>query len=153
MSADERLNIRQEKIKPLIETFKVWLDHARMQVSSKSPTGGALKYISRYWDGLVLFLEDGRIEMDNNTVERTIRPIAFSRKNALFAGHETGAQNWAMLASLIETCKLNSINPHAYLSVTLTAIANGHKQGQIDQLLPWNLRRDMAIPVINYPGT
>lgn len=140
MSADERLNIRQEKTKPLIETFKVWLDHARMQVSSKSPTGGALKYISRYWDGLVLFLEDGRIEMDNNTVERTIRPIALGRKNALFAGHETGAQNWAMLASLIETCKLNSINPHAYLSVTLTAIANGHKQGQIDQLLPWNFK-------------
>lgn len=78
--------------------------------------------------------------MDNNTVERTIRPIALSRKNALFAGHEAGAQNWAMLASLIETCKLNNINPHAYLSNSLTAIAQGHKQNQIDQLLPWNFK-------------
>lgn len=140
MSADERLDIRQEKTKPLMDTFKLWLDQARSQVSAKSPTGAALKYIAKYWDGLVLFLEDGRIEMDNNTVERTIRPIALSRKNALFAGHEAGAQNWAMLASLIETCKLNNINPHAYLSNSLTAIAQGHKQNQIDQLLPWNFK-------------
>lgn len=140
MSADERFNIRQEKSKPLMTAFKLWLDQARSQVSAKSPTGAALKYIARYWDGLILFLEDGRIEIDNNTVERTIRPIALGRKNALFAGHETGAQNWAMLASLIETCKLNSINPHAYLSGTLTAIAQGHKQSQIHQLLPWNFK-------------
>ena len=76
-----------------MDAFKNWLDQARTQVSPKSPTGAALKYINRYWGGLVLFLNDGRIEMDNNTVERTIRPIALGRKNALFAGHEAGAQN------------------------------------------------------------
>lgn len=78
------------------------------------------------------------IERDNNTVERTIRPIALNRKNALFAGHDTGAQNWAMIASLIETCKLNAIEPHAYLTGILTAIAQGHKQADIAALLSWN---------------
>ena len=72
-------------------------------------------------------------------VERTIRPIALSRKNALFAGHEAGAQNWAML-SLIETCKLNTVEPHGYISGVLTAIVNGHKQSDIEDLLPWNFR-------------
>jgi transposase len=138
LSADERVAIRQAKTKPLIEAFKLWLDQARTQVSAKSPTGGALKYIARFWDGLILFVDEGRIEMDNNTVERTIRPIALGRKNALFAGHEAGAQNWAMLASLIETCKLNGINPHAYLADTLSRIANGHPQRRIEELLPWN---------------
>lgn len=73
-------------------------------------------------------------------VERTIRPIALQRKNALFAGHYASAQNWAMLASLIETCKLNQIEPHSYLTGVLTAILNGHKQKHIDQLLPWNFK-------------
>jgi hypothetical protein len=103
-----------------------------------SPTGEALKYIAKYGDGLILFLSDGCIEIDKNTVERTIRPIALNRKNALFAGHDAGAQNWAVFASLIETCKLNGIEPHAYLCGVLTAIAGGHKQTHINELLPWN---------------
>jgi len=134
---DERLAVRKEQTAPKIDTFKTWLDQARLQVSTKSPTGEALKYIAKYWDGLMLFLTDGRIEMDNNTVERTIRPITLNRKNALFAGHEHGAQNWAILASLIETCKLNGIDPHGYLTHVLTAIVNGHKQSRIEELLPW----------------
>ena len=137
-SADERLAVRQQKSAPKVATFKIWLEHARTQVSAKSPTGQALKYITKYWNGLILFLDDGRIEMDSNAVERTIRPIALQRKNALFAGHDAGAQNWAMLASLIETCKLNQIEPHSYLTGVLTAIVNGHKQKDIEQLLPWN---------------
>ncbi len=139
-SAEDRLALRQAKSAPKIATFKAWLDHARTQVSGKSPTGDALKYIAKYWDGLILFLTDGRIEMDSNAVERTIRPIALQRKNALFAGHDAGVQNWAMLASLIETCKLNKVEPHSYIAGVLTAIVNGHKQKHIDQLLPWNFR-------------
>lgn len=138
LPAPERLAVRQDKSAPMIAEFKTWLEQARAQVSAKSPTGEALKYIAKYWDGLILFLSDGRIEMDNNTVERTIRPIAIGRKNSLFAGHEAGAQNWAVLASLIETCKLNGIEPHSYLTRALTAIVNGHRQSQISQLLPWN---------------
>ncbi len=70
--------------------------------------------------------------------EITIRPIALNRKNALFAGHDAGAENWATIASLVETCKLNAVEPHAYLTATLAAIVNRHKQSQIDQLLSWN---------------
>ena len=139
-SVEERLVLRQAKSVPKIATFKAWLDHARTQVSTKSPTGEALKYIAKYWGGLILFLTDGRIEMDSNAVERTIRPIALQRKNALFAGHDAGAQNWAMLASLIETCKMNKIEPHSYLTGVITAIVNGHKQKDIDLLLPWNFK-------------
>ena len=97
-----------------------------------------MSYIAKYWGGLELFLTDGRIELDNNAVERTIRPIALNRKNALFAGHDAGAENWAVIASLIETCKLNSVNPHAWLTATLRAIVTGHKQSHINELLPWN---------------
>ena len=138
LSPDQRQAARQERSKPIIEAFDTWLAQSRARVSTKSPTGEALKYIAKYWNGLILFLDDGRIELDNNPVERTIRPIALNRKNALFAGHDAGAQNWAVIASLIETCKLNRIEPHGYLSGVLTAIAGGHKQTDINELLPWN---------------
>ncbi len=139
LSTDQRLTARQERSKPIIDALALWLAQSRTRVSSKSPTGEALKYIAKYWDGLIRFLEDGRIKLDSNPVERTIRPIALNRKNALFAGHEAGAQNWAVIASLIETCKLNGVEPHDYLSRVLTAIADGHKQSDINGLLPWNL--------------
>src|SRR5207253_8938276 len=81
-------------------------------------------YGLNHWDGLVRFLDDGRIEIDSNTVERSMRPIALNRKNALFAGSDEGAENWAMLASLIETCKLHGGNPEAYLTDVLTKLVN-----------------------------
>ena len=137
---EARLATRQARSKPIIDEFETWLATHRARVSAKSPLGEALKYIAKYWDGLTRFLTDGRIEIDSNAVERTIRPIALNRKNALFAGHDAGAQNWAMIASLIETCKLNALDPHAWLSATLTAIARGHKQSDIDALLPWNYK-------------
>jgi transposase len=83
-------------------------------------------------------MSDGRVEIDNNTVERTIRPIALNRRNALFAGNDAGAENWAVIASLIETCKMNAVDPHAWLTRTLIAIVSGNKQSQNDDLLPWN---------------
>ena len=138
LTPDARLAIRQDHSALKIAAFETWLTHHRACVSAKSPLGEALKYIAKYWMGLCLFLTDGRVEMDNNTVERTIRPIALNRKNALFAGHDAGAANWATIASLVETCKLNAVEPHAYLTQTLQAIVNGHKQSQIDDLLPWN---------------
>ena len=115
-----------------------WLMHHRARASAKSPLGEALAYIAKYRDGLGRFVSDGRVEIDNNTVERTIRPIALNRKNALFAGHDAGAANWGVIASLIETCKMNGVDPHAWLTATLTAIVQGHKQSQICDLLPWN---------------
>ena len=115
-----------------------WLRHPRARASAKSPLGEPLAYIVRYRDGLGCFLTDGRVEIDSNAVERTIRPIALNRKNALFAGHDAGAENWAVIASLIETCKMNGVDPQTWLANTLTAIVSGHKQSQINDLLPWN---------------
>lgn len=100
--------------------------------------GKASGYIARHWAGLELFLTDGRIELDNNAVERTVRPVALKRKNSLFAGHDTGAQNWAIIASQIETCKLNSVDPCAWLATTLRALVSGHEQSRLNDLLPWN---------------
>ncbi|WP_188946365.1 IS66 family transposase, partial [Polymorphobacter multimanifer] len=86
----------------------------------------AIRYATSRWTGLTLFLEDGRAEMDSNTVERTIRPIALNRKNALFAGSDDGGDNWAIIASLIETAKLNAVDPLAWLTDTLERLARGH---------------------------
>jgi len=138
LDADARLAGRQARSAPLIADMRTWLAHHRARVAGKSPLGEALAYIAKYWDGLCVFLTDGHVEIDNNSVERTIRRIALNRKNVLFAGHDAGAENWATIASLIETCKLNAVDPLAYLTATLTAIVNGHKQTRIGELLPWN---------------
>ena len=97
----------------------------------------AIRYALSRWEGLTSFLDDGQIEIDNNIVERAIRPLALGRKNHLFAGSDGGAQHWAVLASLIGTCKLNGIDPQAYLTDVITRIVGGHPQSQIDELLPW----------------
>ena len=87
--------------------------------------------------GLTRFVDNGRIEIDFNVVERSIRPIALNRKNALFAGSDGGGEHWAIIASLIETCKLNGVDPHAYLIDVISKIVNGHPNSRIDELLPW----------------
>jgi transposase len=139
--ADARLAARQERSAPLIAAFRVWLDDARARVSAKSRVGEKLGYFARHWDGLVLFLADGRIELDTNPVENAIRPLTLNRKNALFAGHDEGGRAWARVASLIETCKLNGVDPLAWLTATLEAIAAGHPQAGIDNLMPWNFQK------------
>jgi transposase len=138
VSPEARLAGRQQRAAPLVADMHAWLVQHHARIATKSPLVEALAYIAKYWDGLKLFLTDGRIEIDNNSVEWTIRPIALNRKNALFAGHDAGAENWATIASLIETCKLNAVDPQAYLTTTLTAIAKGYRQSRIDELLPWN---------------
>jgi len=82
----------------------------------------AIRYTLSRWQGLCLFLDDGRVEIDNNVVERAIRPLALTRKNALFAGSDTGAEHWAVIASLIATCKLVDIEPYRYLADVITRI-------------------------------
>ena len=106
-------------------------------ISQKSKLAEAIRYALSRWTGLCLFLEDGWIEIDNNVVERSIRPLALTRKNALFAGSDGGAEHWAVIASLIETCKLIGVEPHAYLADIITRIVNGHSQSRLDELLPW----------------
>lgn len=87
-------------------------------------------------DGLERLLEDGRIELDTNSVERAMRPVALSRKNSLFASSDEGAENWLGLASLIETCKLNGVNPQTYFTDLLTRLVNGWPQKRINELMP-----------------
>ena len=87
--------------------------------------------------GADFFLDDGRIELDTNIVERGIRPIVLDRKNALFAGHDEGAENWACIAPLIETCKLNGADPQAYFADVLTRLINLWPASLLDQLMPW----------------
>jgi len=121
----------------LVAEFGHWLAEKRARVSQKSRLGEKLAYIANHWDGLKLFLEDGRIEMDSNAVENRIRPIALTRKNALFAGHDEGARSWARLASLIETARVNAVDPFACIKATLEALAAGCKTSQLDELTPW----------------
>jgi len=136
----QRLSARQARTAPLVAAFSDWLQESRLRVSAKSRLGEKLAYIHRHWDGLQTFLHDGRVEIDSNPVENLVRPIALNRKNALFAGHDEGGKAWGRITSLIETAKINGIEPFAYLKATLEAIANGHPQNQIDDLLPWNFK-------------
>jgi transposase len=133
-----RRTTRQERSEPLVAELNVFVRAQREQLSRKSNMGQALGYLMNHWDGLCVYLDDGRVEMDNNPVENLIRPLTLNRKNALFAGHDEGAQNWARLASLIGTCKLNGVEPFAYMKATLEALAAGHRNADIDMLLPWN---------------
>ena len=135
---ERRLAERQARTAPLVEAFGVWLKEQRARLSAKSRLGEKLAYIARHWDGLRVFLDDGRVEMNSNSVENLIRPVALNRKNALFAGHDEGAAAWGRIASLIETAKLNGVEPYAYLKAILEAIAAGHPTSRIDELLPWN---------------
>ena len=133
-----RQAVRWTESAPLVNAFGVWLDEQRSRVSPRSRLGEKLAYIANRWDGLLVFLHDGRVEMDTNFVENRIRPLKLTAKNALFAGHDEGAAAWARIASLIETCKMNGVEPHAWLRSTLEKIAAGHPQSRIHELLPWN---------------
>jgi transposase len=137
LSPDLRRASRQQHSKPVIEAMKPWLKASLAKVSRGSKLADALRYGLNHWDGLCRFLDDGRIEIDSNTIERSIRGIALSRKNALFAGHDRGAEGWAMIASLLETCKLNAVDPLAWLTDVLTKLINRWPASRIDELMPW----------------
>jgi hypothetical protein len=108
----------------------------RFVAPGRSRLAGAIRYALKLWDGLVRFLDDGRLEIDTNTVERAMLPIALNRKNALFAGSDRGGELWAVIASLIETCKLNAVDPQACLTDALERLVAGHPRSRIDELTP-----------------
>ena len=139
-SPGQRRSARQARSAPLVREFGNWLQAQRLRVSAKSRLGEKMAYIHRHWDGLQTFLADGRVEIDSNNVENLVRPIALNRKNALFAGHDEGGKAWGRIASLVETAKINGVEPFAYLKSTLEAIAAGHPKNRIDDLLPWNFQ-------------
>jgi len=136
--AAHRLAVRQAQSRPQIAQLHAWFELQMTRLAARSPTVDAIRYALNHWDGLVRFLKDGRIDVDTNPVERAIRPVALSRKNALFAGSDEGGENWAAIASLIETCKLNAVNPQTHLTDLLTRLVNGWPQARIDELMPWH---------------
>ena len=147
--AEERVAIRQAETKPLMMALWSWLMQRLEEISTKSSLASAIRYTLGHWEGLTVFLGDGRVEVDNNTVERCIRPIPLGRKNALFAGSQSGGERWAILASLINTAKLHEIDPETYLADVLDRIVSGRtKVNALRELLPWNWKAARAAPTV-----
>lgn len=137
-TALEREVVRNRDSRPIVADLKPWLEQELGRVPPHGALAEAIRYALGRWPALIRFLDDGRIELDNNTVERAIRPIALGRKNHLFAGSDGGGHRWAVVASLIATAKLNGVEPYAYLKNVLEHLASGHPVSQLDELLPWN---------------
>lgn len=145
-SAEHRQRVRDQKSRPIALAMKPWLESQLQRVPARSSLAEAIRYTLARWSALCRFLSDGRIELDTNTVERAIRPIALGRKNHLFAGSDGGADRWAIVASLITTAKLNGAEPYAYLKDVIGRMSSGHPMSRIDDLLPWNwVQKDAAI--------
>lgn len=134
---DDRLRTRQARAGPLLDELKTWLEATRPKLSGKSDLAGAMRYALGRWDALTRYCDDGRLEIDNNAAERSVRPLALGRKNYLFAGSDAGGRRAATVYSLIETAKLNGFDPQAYLRDLLASIAD-YPVNRVDQLLPWN---------------
>jgi len=141
-TAAHRRQVRQERSRPIVEALHAWLQDHVGRVSAISDLAKAMRYAIRHWPGLVVFLDDGRVEMDTNVVERAIRPHTLTRKNALFAGSDGGAERWALAMTLIQTAKLNGVDPQAWLTDVLERIvARVIKANELHRLLPWNWKQ------------
>lgn len=139
-SLDVRRALREEA-RPLVIQFYQWVDATLACVSAKSSLGQALGYFVNQRQALVRYLDDARLEIDNNIAENAIRTVALGRKNFLFAGADVGGERAAAFYSLVGTCKLNGVNPEEYLTDILRRIAEGFPASRIDELLPWNWKR------------
>ena len=140
--AEHRRQVRQQRSRPIVEALHGWLQDQLAACLRCSDLAKAMRYAIRHWPGLVAFLDDGRIEMDTNVVERAIRPQTLTRKNALFAGSDGGARHWAIAMTLIQTAKLNGVEPMAWLTDVLERIVSGRtKIHELHTLLPWNWQR------------
>lgn len=137
-SPEQRLHWRRTLSAPAVKALKAWLESELSQIPQNSGLADAIRYALGRWKGLTRFLGDGRIELDTNTVERAIRPIALGRKNHLFAGSDGGGHRWTVITSLIETAKLNGIEPYAWLRDVLTRMVEGHSATRLKELMPWN---------------
>ena len=135
---DARRNVRQARARPWLAQLRQWMEQTLAQVSAKSELAAAIGYSLKRWEALTRYVDDGGIEIDNNAAERALRGPVLGRKNYLFAGADSGGERAAVLYTLLETAKLNGINPEAYLRDVLARIAE-HPINRIDELLPWNL--------------
>ena len=134
---DQRSSERRKRSKPIAEALRTWAEATQPRLSRKSELAKAFRYMRSRWKGLVRCFDDGRLALDNNPAERALRCVAIGRKNYLFAGSDAGGRRAAALYSLIESAKLNGLNPQLYLVDLLTRIAD-HPARQLADLLPWN---------------
>ena len=139
LSADERLRVRRETSAPLVAALETWLRAERAKLSRHAAIAKAIDYMLTRWPGFTRFLEDGRICLTNNAAERSLRGLALGRKSWLFAGSERGADRAAVMYTLIQTAKLNDIDPQAWLADVLARIAD-MPLSRLGELLPWNWR-------------
>ena len=147
LSAEERATERRRRAAPILAAFKNWLEKTYAKCPPRGALGKAILYCLNRWKALVRYLDDGYLNIDNNPVENAIRGIALGRRNWLFAGSETGGQRAALFCTLIETCKLNGVDPHAYMVDVLTKLPTA-KARDLDALLPWNYRTPPQSDVI-----
>ena len=137
-SALERQAVRQERAVPLLNALHAWMSKTSVTIDKKGELAAAFNYTFNHWEALQRYTQDGRLEIDNSIAERSVRGIGVGRKNFLFFGSDCGGERAAIIYSLIETCKLQNIDPQRYLHYVLARIAN-HPINRIEELLPWNL--------------
>ena len=142
LTSDERYTCRQQQARPILDELRHWLDDSLPLVPPTSATGKALNYLHREWDKLIHYLDDGRLEIDNNGAENAIRPFVVGRKNWLFSASVKGVKASANLYSLIETVKANGLEPYAYLRYLFTALPQAETVEAIETLLPGNIDKD-----------
>jgi transposase len=143
-SVDERLAVRRERVAPLVSDLETWMRTQRAKLSRHSDVAKAMNYMLTRWDTFTRFLDDGRICLTNNAAERALRGIALGRKSWLFAGSDRGGERAAVMYTLIQTARLNDVDPQAWLADVLGRI-NDHRIQKLDELLPWNWNNDRAI--------
>ena len=141
---NDRRRERQQRSMPIADVLRAWAEETTRKLSRKSELAAAFRYMRSRWTALTRCFDDGRLALDNNPAERALRCVAIGRKNYLFAGSDAGGRRAAALYSLIETAKLNGLNPQAYIADVLARIAD-HPARRIAELLPWNWKPADAI--------
>jgi transposase len=136
--AEERRRVRQAKARPVLDELAVFLDTTLARIPGKSDLAKAIRYARSRWTARTRYVDDGRLEISNNAAERAIRPLAIGRRNWMFAGSDAGGKRAAAIYTLVETAKLNGLDPQAYLRDVLGRIAD-HPINRIADLLPWNI--------------
>jgi transposase len=137
LEAGQRLKARDERARPCVAELEAWLRGSRAKLSAKADIAKAIDYMLKRWPSFVRFLDDGRICLTNNAAERALRGIAVGRRNWTFAGSDAGGRRAAAMYTLIETCKLNDVDPRAWLADVLARLPN-HPASRLGELLPWN---------------
>jgi hypothetical protein len=142
LRADDKQQIRKAQAQPILTAFHAWLLAIKPKVHAKGLLDKAIQYTLNQWESLTYYVHNGEVAMDNNGAERHIKPFAIGRKNWLFMGSPDGAKAAANLYSLIETAKLNDVNPEGYLKYVLEHTIDANDTHQLEALMPWNAKID-----------